>query len=55
MVPVWGANGCGAGITALPHPHGNCPALFIKDLKGNSVLMLEGILLKDVFPARSKN
>jgi O-antigen/teichoic acid export membrane protein len=54
FIPMWGATGAAFAsvitqiLTAIIIP------LFIKPLRPNARLMLEGIILKDVFPSRKK-
>lgn len=54
MIPVWGANGAALASLIAQILTGFVFPFFIKDLRENAVLMLEGILLKNVIPKKNK-
>lgn len=54
LIPVWGANGAALASTISQILTGFILPFFIKDLRENAVLMLEGILLKGVIKKRTK-
>lgn len=54
LIPVWGASGAALASLVAQILTGFVLPFFIKDLRENAVLMLEGILLKDVLPRKEK-
>lgn len=55
LIPRWGASGAAAASLVAQILTGMVIPFFIKDLRENAVLMLEGILLKDFIKSRKQN
>ena len=54
LIPVWGANGAALASLIAQILTGFVLPFFVKDLRENAVLVLEGILLKNVIPKKNK-
>ena len=52
LIPRWGANGAAAASLTAQILTGLVIPFFIKDLRENAILMLEGIFLTDYFKSR---
>lgn len=55
MIPLWGASGAALASLITQIFTSIILPLFIKDLRPNAKLMLEAIILKDVFPKKNSN
>ena len=55
MIPSWGASGAALASLITQIFTSIILPLFIKDLRPNAKLMLEAIILKDVFPKKNSN
>lgn len=53
LIPLWGASGAALASLAAQILTGFLLPFFIRDLRPNAKLMLEAIVLKDVFPRKS--
>jgi O-antigen/teichoic acid export membrane protein len=54
LIPVWGANGAALASLIAQILTGFVLPFFVKDLRENAILVLEGILLKNVIPKKNK-
>lgn len=55
LIPVWGANGAAVASLISQILTGMVLPFFIKDLRENAKLMLEGIFLKDILKSKRNN